>query len=106
MLAGYIVAVAWKFRDRITDPMVAWALLVMFAVALFFFGLMAGPIGPADPFVVFDPPLGYDGPGPNPLLQEHILMAAAHPPMLYLGYVGFTVPFVFRRRRAGHRTAR
>ncbi len=94
VLAGYIVAVAWKFRDRITDPMVAWALLVMFAVALFFFGLMAGPIGPADPFVAFDPPLGYDGPGPNPLLQEHILMAV-HPPMLYLGYVGFTVPFAF-----------
>ncbi len=94
VLAGYIAAVAWKFRARITDPMVGWALLVMFAVALFFFGLMAGPIGPADPFVAFDPPLGYDGPGPNPLLQEHILMAV-HPPMLYLGYVGFTVPFAF-----------
>ena len=94
VLAGYIVAVTWKFRARITDPMVAWALLVMFAVALFFFGLMAGPIGPADPFVAFDPPLGFDGPGPNPLLQEHILMAV-HPPMLYLGYVGFTVPFAF-----------
>ena len=94
VLAGYIVAVSWKFRARITDPMVGWALLVMFAVAIFFFGLMAGPIGPADPFVAFDPPLGYDGPGPNPLLQEHILMAV-HPPMLYLGYVGFTVPFAF-----------
>ncbi len=94
VLAGYIAAVTWKFRDRITDPMVGWALLVMFAVAVFFFGLMAGPVGPADPFVAFDPPLGYDGPGPNPLLQEHILMAV-HPPMLYLGYVGFTVPFAF-----------
>ena len=39
-------------------------------------------------------PPGYDGPGPNPLLQNHILMAF-HPPMLYLGYVGFTVPFAF-----------
>jgi cytochrome c-type biogenesis protein CcmF len=35
-----------------------------------------------------------DGPGPNPLLQNHPLMAF-HPPMLYLGYVGFTVPFAF-----------
>ena len=35
-----------------------------------------------------------DGPGPNPLLQNHPLMAI-HPPMLYLGYVGFTVPFAF-----------
>ena len=36
----------------------------------------------------------FDGPGPNPLLQNHPLMAF-HPPMLYLGYVGFTVPFAF-----------
>ena len=35
-----------------------------------------------------------DGRGPNPLLQNHPLMAF-HPPMLYLGYVGFTVPFSF-----------
>ncbi|MDZ7732303.1 MAG: cytochrome c biogenesis protein CcsA [Acidimicrobiia bacterium] len=69
----------------------AWALLTMLAVAAFFFLLMAGP---ADPFRTFDPPPGYDGPGPNPLLQNHLLMAF-HPPMLYLGYVGFTVPFAF-----------
>ena len=35
-----------------------------------------------------------DGTGPNPLLQNHVLMAF-HPPILYLGYVGFTVPFMF-----------
>ena len=35
-----------------------------------------------------------DGQGPNPLLQNHPLMAF-HPPMLYLGYVGFTMPFCF-----------
>ena len=34
------------------------------------------------------------GPGPNPLLQNHILVLF-HPPILYLGYVGFTVPFAF-----------
>ena len=34
------------------------------------------------------------GPGPNPLLQNHVLMAF-HPPILYLGYVGFSVPFAF-----------
>ena len=33
-----------------------------------------------------------DGPGPNPLLQNHLLMVA-HPPFLYLGYVGMTIPF-------------
>ncbi len=33
------------------------------------------------------------GRGPNPLLQNHPLMAI-HPPMLYIGYVGMTMPFV------------
>jgi cytochrome c-type biogenesis protein CcmF len=35
-----------------------------------------------------------EGLGPNPLLQNHPLMAI-HPPMLYVGYVGLTVPFAF-----------
>jgi cytochrome c-type biogenesis protein CcmF len=46
---------------------------------------------PANPFTVLSP-VPSDGPGPNPLLQNHVLMAV-HPPMLYLGYVGMTVPF-------------
>jgi cytochrome c-type biogenesis protein CcmF len=91
VLAGYLLLVVWKFRDRLADPLVGWALLTMLVVCAFFFFLMAGP---ADPFQTFDPPAGYDGPGPNPLLQNHLLMAF-HPPMLYLGYVGFTVPFAF-----------
>ena len=61
--------------------------------------------GAADPFQRFDPPVGYDGPGPNPLLQNHPLMAI-HPPMLYLGYVGFTVPFAFAIATASCRTLR
>ncbi len=91
ILAGYLVVVTIKFRGRYTDPMVAWALVVMFFVMGFFALSM---IGPANPFQSFDPPVGYDGPGPNPLLQNHILVAF-HPPMLYLGFVGFTVPFAF-----------
>jgi cytochrome c-type biogenesis protein CcmF len=91
ILAGYIAAVAWKFRDRQTDPIVGWATLVGFVVAAFFFGLM---LGPANPFREVVGVLPTDGPGPNPLLQNHPLVAF-HPPMLYLGYVGFTVPFAF-----------
>ena len=34
------------------------------------------------------------GAGPAPLLQNHPLMAV-HPPFLYLGFIGFTVPFAF-----------
>ena len=91
ILGGYLVAVVAKFRRRLADPLVGWALFTMLLVALFFFYLMAGP---ANPFRNFSPPPGFDGPGPNPLLQNHPLMAF-HPPMLYLGYVGFTVPFAF-----------
>ncbi len=90
-LGGYTAAVARRFRARLADPLVGWALLTMFVVCAFFFFLLAGP---ANPFKSFSPPVGYDGPGPNPLLQNNVLMAF-HPPMLYLGYVGFTVPFAF-----------
>ncbi|MGB6058249.1 MAG: heme lyase CcmF/NrfE family subunit [Microthrixaceae bacterium] len=91
ILAGYIVAVAHKFRKRLDDPLVTWALITMYSVAVFFFGLM---LTAANPFAANSPAPGFDGPGPNPLLQNHVLMAF-HPPMLYLGYVGFTVPFAF-----------
>ncbi|MGH9186690.1 MAG: heme lyase CcmF/NrfE family subunit [Acidimicrobiales bacterium] len=91
VLGGYIVAVVSKFRRRLADPLVGWALVTMFVVAAFFFALM---LTVANPFESFNPPPGFDGPGPNALLQNHLLMAF-HPPMLYLGYVGFTVPFAF-----------
>jgi cytochrome c-type biogenesis protein CcmF len=91
VLAGYLAAMAHKFRNRAGDPLFAWATLIGLAVATFFFLLMAGP---ANPFRLVSGPIPSDGPGPNPLLQNHPLVAF-HPPMLYLGYVGFTVPFAF-----------
>ena len=91
VLAGFLGVVLFKFRKRLNDPLVTWAIIVMLAVSTFFFALM---VGPADPFQRVTVPPGFDGPGPNPLLQNHAL-AAVHPPMLYLGYVGFTVPFAF-----------
>lgn len=91
ILAGYTTAVVLRFRRRLEDPLVGWAMVTMLAVCVFFFYML---IGPANPFRTFSPPIGYDGPGPNPLLQNHPLMAF-HPPLLYLGYVGFTVPFAF-----------
>ena len=57
-------------------------------VGVFFAFLVAGI---ANPFELVSP-VPLDGPGPNPLLQNHILMVI-HPPMLYLGYVGMTIPF-------------
>jgi cytochrome c-type biogenesis protein CcmF len=90
ILAGYTVVIAHRFRTRLTDPLVAWALVVMYVVCIFFFLLT---LGPTDAFALG--PHGVTaGPGPNPLLQNHILVLF-HPPILYLGYVGMTVPFAF-----------
>ncbi len=91
ILSGYLIAVVVRFRHRFDDPLVGWAMCALFAICAFFFGLMAGP---SNPFRLTAPPIPLDGPGPNPLLQNHILMAF-HPPILYLGYVGFSVPFAF-----------
>lgn len=87
VLGVYLTAFVWRSR-RMQGPLVAWSLGVTLAVAAFFAYLVAGP---ASPFGVVNP-VPADGPGPNPLLQNHWLMAV-HPPMLYLGYVGMTLPF-------------
>lgn len=89
-LAGYTAFIMWRYRKRLDDPLIAWALVTMFAVTAFFFFLA---FGPTDVFATGAAGVT-DGPGPNPLLQNHILVLF-HPPILYLGYVGFTVPFAF-----------
>src|SRR3954469_3152980 len=91
VLAGYIAVMVRHFRQRATDPLVGWATFTTFIVSAFFYGLM---LGPANPFRSVSGAIPSDGPGPNPLLQNHPLVAFP-PPMLYLGYVGFTIPFAF-----------
>ena len=91
VLAGYLAAVAFRFRRRRSDPLVGWAAAVGYVVAAFFFGLM---LTVSNPFTRVNGVVPSDGPGPDPLLQNHILVAF-HPPVLYLGLVGFTVPFAF-----------
>jgi cytochrome c-type biogenesis protein CcmF len=89
ILAGYTAVVCRTVRGT-QDRLGTGALGIMGLVGAFFFGLVATA---ADPFkILATPPT--DGPGPNPLLQDHI-MVAFHPPLLYLGFVGFTVPFAF-----------
>lgn len=95
-------------RRRESDPLGAGALAVLGIVSVYFFGLMATI---ANPFAVCVAPASVgcleasnlpwtaalaalEGRGPNPLLQNHPLMAV-HPPTLYVGYVGLTVPFAF-----------
>jgi cytochrome c-type biogenesis protein CcmF len=89
ILAGYIAAVALRFR-RDRPPTFPYALSVLFAVQAFYLILINGP---ARPFATLASPPA-DGRGPAPLLQNHPLMAV-HPPFLYFGFIGFTVPFAF-----------
>ena len=91
VLGGYATAMVWRFRRRSADELVAWATLVVYVVAAFFFGLM---LGPADPFRHVAGPVPAVGLGPNTLLQDNPLVLI-HPPLLYLGVVGFTLPFAF-----------
>lgn len=107
LLLAIFTYIVWRQLDSF-DQLGVLALGVMGAVAVFWFGMMATV---ANPFSVCTevangfcsgsswwPLAGVvapaDGVGPNALLQNHILMAI-HPPMLYVGYVGFTVPFSF-----------
>jgi cytochrome c-type biogenesis protein CcmF len=87
LLAGYTAVLAVTAPNSVLRP---WALVVMQGTLVFFLGvtaLAASPFG-----LVANPPL--DGPGPNPLLQNHWMMAV-HPVLMYLGFVGLTVPFAY-----------
>jgi cytochrome c-type biogenesis protein CcmF len=87
VLAAYITAATWVNRQSHPEYM-PYAAGVWLAGAAFFSFLLAGP---AQPFASVLQPAA-DGPGPNPLLQNHVLMAI-HPPFLYTGYVGMMIPF-------------
>jgi cytochrome c-type biogenesis protein CcmF len=89
-LGFFTVALVWRYRRQAADAVVGWATLVMYCISAFFFGLM---LGPADPFVT-QGHVPTQGLGPNSLLQDNPLVAI-HPPLLYLGFVGFSVPFAF-----------
>jgi cytochrome c-type biogenesis protein CcmF len=106
VLAGFTYLVAR--RVDAADGLAIGALGIIGLVSIFWFGMMATV---ANPFAICTEVAGgvcanaawspfgsaiapAQGLGPNPLLQNHILMAV-HPPMLYLGYVGMTVPFAF-----------
>jgi len=90
VLSGYTLAIVFWLRKKLDDALSRWAIGVMFIVQGFFFLLS---FGPASPFLKGASGV-FEGTGPNPLLQNHILVMY-HPPMLYLGFVGMTVPFAF-----------
>ncbi len=79
-----------RLRHKVDTRLVAFASVVISAVQVFFLLLVNFA---ANPFAMTIGNLPPDGNGLNPLLQYPEMVI--HPPMLYLGYVGFTVPFAF-----------
>jgi cytochrome c-type biogenesis protein CcmF len=89
LMALFTALVAWRTADAL-GAMKSYALAVLMFVSAFFYLLL---VVPASPFGAVSP-VPLDGPGPNPMLQNHWMMAV-HPPLMYLGFVGMAVPFAF-----------
>src|ERR1700691_2870004 len=88
LLSAYGLVLRLRYK---TDPrLFAYASVIIAAVQVFFLLLLNFA---ANPFGIMQGSLPADGSGLNPLLQYPEMVI--HPPMLYLGYVGFTVPFAF-----------
>ncbi|MBC7666020.1 MAG: heme lyase CcmF/NrfE family subunit [Caulobacter sp.] len=88
MLAGWMVAVA-QWSRRLPTPFVARVLGIMGLISIGFILFMLTTSNPFDRLV----PVPIDGHDLNPLLQDPGMVT--HPPMLYMGYVGFSVAFAF-----------
>ena len=81
-------SVAVALNRRLTTEVLPWTVPVLGGVAAFFALLL---VFVASPFTTQVAPA--DGAGLNPSLQNPYMMI--HPPLLYLGYVGLTIPFAF-----------
>ena len=79
-----------RLRHRVDQQLVAHASVVIAAIQIFFLTLLNFA---ANPFALMSGTPPVEGSGLNPLLQYPEMVI--HPPMLYLGYVGFSVPFAF-----------
>jgi cytochrome c-type biogenesis protein CcmF len=95
LLWAWVLSIAaslslYATRGKLRE-IVPYATATMAGVAAFFTGLMLFA-GGVNPFATLSP-VPADGIGLNPLLQHPSMMI--HPPMLYSGYVAFTVPFAF-----------
>src|ERR671929_644291 len=87
VLGGYSVAAVLTAR-RAGREVLAWVVPTLGLVGTFFALLL---VFVASPFATQSAPA--DGAGLNPSLQNPYMMI--HPPLLYLGYVGLTIPFAF-----------
>lgn len=98
ILSFYSALVLIQNRKR-HAAMMPYVAAVLMGTSIFFTSMNLFVTNPFNELVMVQPDgtmLGFtpsDGRGLNPLLQ-YVLMVI-HPPMLYLGFVGFSVPFAF-----------
>jgi cytochrome c-type biogenesis protein CcmF len=88
LLTTFTVIALRQARAR-NSQLVGWSTAVLAGIAAFFLILL---VMPADPFARLAEVPG-DGRGLNPLLQSPAMLI--HPPLLYTGFVGFSIPFAF-----------
>ncbi len=86
VLTGYAALAVWL--NRRSHELMAWVVPVFGLIAVFFSFMLCFV---SSPFHTQPAPL--DGAGMVPSLQNPYMLA--HPPILYLGYVGLAVPFAF-----------
>jgi cytochrome c-type biogenesis protein CcmF len=79
-----------RVRHKVDVKLTAYASTILAGIQVFFLLLVNVA---ATPFSLVTGAIPPDGNGLNPLLQYPEMVI--HPPMLYLGYVGFSVPFAF-----------
>jgi cytochrome c-type biogenesis protein CcmF len=90
ILAGFAALAVWQNRDR-NRTLMPWVVATL-AANLVFFGALLSFV--TNPFSALPPgEVLSNGRGLNPLLQHPVMLI--HPPILYLGFVGFVVPFSF-----------
>jgi cytochrome c-type biogenesis protein CcmF len=88
ILTGYAALAVWL--NRRSRELLAWTVPVLALVAGFFVFML---VFVSSPFDVAPVPASGDGAGMVPSLQNPYMLA--HPPLLYLGYVGLSVPYAF-----------
>ncbi len=79
---------AWIYRDRHRELM-PWVMMIFSVISAFFLSVMLFASNPFDRLFPVPP----DGRGLNPLLEDANMLT--HPPLLYTGFVGLTVPYAF-----------
>ena len=88
LLAAY--GFVLRLRHKTDVKLYAYAGTILSGIQVFFLAVVNFA---APPFALLRGAFPADGNGLNPLLQYPEMVI--HPPMLYLGYVGFSVPFAF-----------